>query len=333
MLRYFPCTRWLACRVLSCLVLGLTAASVHAQTGFPAKPVKFIVPFATGGAADIAGRILAEKLTEAWKQQVVVENRVGAGGSIGVEAVHKAPADGYTLLVTANSHAVNVGLYDKLPYDLVADFAPITLIGNSSLALVAHPRLPANTLPELVKLLRANPGKYTYASCGNGTVHHLAMELFKFQTKMFVVHVPYRGCSPATVDAVGGQIDMALVNLGIALLHIKAGRLKAMALTNDMRTPAAPEIQTMREAGVPELANYEVGNWLALAAPAGTPPEVIEKVGADSKRVLALPDVRQRMSGAGVDAVSSTPEEQLNLLKADIAKFKRIIEFAGIKPG
>ncbi|MDO8597611.1 MAG: tripartite tricarboxylate transporter substrate-binding protein, partial [Sulfuricaulis sp.] len=221
----------------------------------------------------------------------------------------------------------------KLPYDLIADFAPITLIATASLALVAHPKLPANTLPELVRLVRDNPGKYTYASCGNGTVHHLAMELFKFQTKTFVVHVPYRGCSPGTVDTVGGQVDMILVTLGTALPHIKAGRLKAMALTNSIRTPAAPEIPTMHEAGVPELANYEVDNWYALAAPAGTPPEVIAKIGIDSKRVLALPDVRQRMSGAGLDAVSSTPEEQLNSLKADIAKFKRVIEFAGIKPG
>jgi len=333
MLRYFLCTRWLACRVLSCLVLGLTAASVHAQTSFPAKPVRLVVPFSAGGAADITGRILAEKLTEIWKQQVIVDNRPGAGGSIGIEAMYKAPADGYTLVVIANSHAVNVGLYDKLPYDLIADLAPITLIANASLALAAHPKLPANTLPELVRLLRDNPGKYTYGSCGNGTVHHLAMELFKFQTKTFVVHVPYRGCSPATVDAVGGQVDLILVALGNALPHIKAGRLKAMALTNGIRTPVAPEIQTMHEAGVPELANYEVGNWQALAAPAGTPLEVIAKIGADSKRVLALPDVRQRMSGAGADAVSSTPEEQLNLLKADIAKFKRIIEFAGIRPG
>jgi tripartite-type tricarboxylate transporter receptor subunit TctC len=333
MLRRFLSTRWFACRVLSCIVLGLTAASVHAQTSFPAKPVRLIVTFTTGGAADITGRILAEKLTEIWKQQVIVENRVGAGGNIGIEAVHKAPADGHTLLVISNSHAVNVGLYDKLPYDLIADFAPITLIANASLALVAHPKLPANTLPELVRLFRDNPGKYTYASCGNGTAHHLAMELFKFQTKTFVVHVPYRGCSPGTVDAVGGQVDMILVTLGTALPHIKAGRLKAMALTNSIRTPAAPEIQTMHEAGVPELANYEVDNWYALAAPAGTPAEVIAKIGADSRRVLALPDVRQRMAGAGLDAVSSTPEEQLNSLKADIAKFKRVIEFAGIKPG
>ena len=267
-LRYFLRTRWFACRVLSCIVLGLTAASVHAQTSFTAKPVRLIVTFTTGGAADITGRILAEKLTEIWKQQVIVENRVGAGGNIGIEEVHKAPADGHTLLVISNSHAVNVGLYDKLPYDLIADFAPITLIANASLALVAHPKLPANTLPELVRLFRDDPGKYTYASCGNGTAHHLAMELFNFQTKTFVVHVPYRGCSPGTVDAVGGQVDMILVTLGTALPHIKAGRLKAMALTNSIR-PRRP-ISTRPQLGTPAtLRTYSTcGPYRKIDAPA-----------------------------------------------------------------
>ncbi len=323
--------RWMQC--IGCLAMALCAASVFAQGSFPIKPVRFVVTFTVGGAADITARLMAEKLSEIWQQQVIVENRAGAGGNIGIELVQKSPADGHTILVVSNSHAVNVGLYDKLPYDLIADFAPITLVANASLALVAHPGVPANTLPDLVKLFRANPGKYTYASCGNGTVHHLAMELFKFQTGTFVVHIPYRGCSLGTVDVVGGQVDAMLVTLGTALPYIKAGKLKAIALTNSGRTPVAREIVTMRESGVPELASYEVDNWYALAAPAGTPRNVIEKIAADSKRALALPDLRERMARAGLEVVTSTPEEQMNKLKDDIAKFKRIIESAGIKPG
>ena len=316
--------------LMSSLLLG---TALQAQTSFPTKPVKFVVTFTTGGAADISARLMSEKLTDLWKQQVIVENRVGAGGNIGIEAVQKSAADGHTLLVVSNSHAVNVGLYEKLPYDLITDFAPITLLANASLALVVNPRVSANNIAEIVKLFREQPGKFTYASCGNGTAHHLAMELFKFQTHTHVVHIPYRGCSPGTVDTVGGQVDMILVTLGTALPHIKAGRLKAIALTNSQRTPAAPEIPTMRESGVPELAKYEVDNWYALAAPAGTPRDVILKIAADAKRVLALPDIRQRMAAAGLDPMTSTPEEQAAYLKADIAKFKRVIDFANVKPG
>lgn len=320
-------------RAILCVLLATVSGAVLAQTGaYPTKPVRIIVTFTTGGAADIGARVLAERLTDAWKQQVVVENRIGAGGNIGIEAVQKSPADGYTLLMISNSHAVNVGLYDKLPFDLVRDFVGITYVVSTPIVLVAHPRVTANTFPEMIKLYQANPGKYTYASCGNGTTHHLAMELIKAETRSFVVHVPYRGCSPATVDAVGGQVDTLMVGIAPALPHIRAGRLKALAVTGPTRVAAAPDIPTVKESGIPALRNYEVDGWYGLAAPVGTPREILAKIEADSKRILAQPEVRQRLAQSGLEAITSTPEELMASLKADIEKFRKVIAQAAIKP-
>ena len=318
---------------LQLAVLAFTAmftAGAMAQA-YPAKPLRIVVTFTTGGAADIGARVLGERLSDLWKQQVVVENRVGAGGNIGIEAVQKSAADGHTLLMISNSHAVNVGLYDKLPFDLTRDFVGITYVVSTPIVLVTHPRVPANSFPELVKLLRDNPGKYTYASCGNGTTHHLAMELIKSQTQTFVVHVPYRGCSPATVDAVGGQVDTLMVGIAPALPHIRAGRLKALAVTGPVRAAAAPEIPTVKESGISSLRNYEVDGWYGLAAPAGTPREVIAKIEADSKRILGQPEVKQRLASSGLEAITSTPEELMASLKADIEKFRKVIDYARIK--
>jgi tripartite-type tricarboxylate transporter receptor subunit TctC len=317
--------------VTAALLLAVAPPAAAQATAFPSKPVRIIVTFTTGGAADIGARVIAERLSELWKQQVVVENRIGAGGNIGIEAVHRSPADGYTLLMISNSHAVNVGLYDKLPFDLLKDFVGITYVVSTPIVFVAHPKFPANTFAEAIRLFQTSPGKYSYASCGNGTTHHLAMELVKSQTRSFVVHVPYRGCSPATVDAVGGQVDTLMVGIAPALPHIRAGRLKALAVTDASRVSTAPDIPTVRESGIASLRDYAVDGWYGLAAPAGTPREVVAKIEADARTILARPEVRQRFAQSGLEAITAAPEPLMAALAADVAKFRKVIDYAKIK--
>lgn len=318
-------------RAAAAVLLAAAASGAHAQGAFPSKPVRFVVTFTTGGAADVSARIVAERLGALWKQQVVVENRPGAGGNIGLEAVHKSAPDGYTLVVLSNSHAVNVGLFEKLPFDLVKDFVPVANLVSTPFVLVANPKVPESSFRDLIGSIQKNPGKLTYASCGNGTTHHMAMESIKADTRSFIVHVPYRGCSPATTDVVGGQVDLAMVTLAPALPHIKSGRLKAMAITDKNRSPAAPEIPTIRETGVPQLKNYELIGWYALAAPAGTPPDVIARIEADVKTVLAQPEVQKRMQDSGMQAAFAPGTEVASWVKADIASFRKIIDFAKIR--
>jgi len=318
-------------RSLAGAALVALAASAHAQTHFPTKPVRFVVTFTTGGAADTSARIVGERLSTLWKQQVIIENRVGAGGNIGLEAVQKSPPDGYTLVVLSNSHAVNVGLFEKLPFDLVKDFVPVVNMVSTPFVLVANPKVPESSMRDLMASIQKNPGKLTYASCGNGTTHHMAMESIKAATRSFVVHVPYRGCSPATADVVGGQVDLAMVTLAPALPHIKSGRLKAIAVTDKVRSPAAPEIPTIRESGVPALANYDLVGWYALAAPAGTPADVVAKIEADVKTVLAMPEVQKRMLDSGMQAAFAPGPEVAAWVKADIAAFRKVIDYARVK--
>lgn len=306
-------------------------APVHAQD-WPTKPVKLIVTFTTGGAADITARVLGDKLSELWKQQVVVENRIGAGGNIGVETVYRSAPDGYTLLLASNTHAINMALYPKLPFDLTRDFASLGLTTSTPIVIAVHPSVKVDNLKEFTALLRSQPGKLSYATCGVATAHHFAMELYKHATKTFAVHIPHRGCSPAVVDAAGGQVDVVVASLAAVLPFVKQGKLKAIALTTRERSPSAPDIPTMRESGVPELANYEVENYYGLMAPAATPKEVQAKIEADLKKVLAMPDVKQRLNNAGLDYFIQGPEQMSATLKSDIEKFKRAIDIAGIKP-
>jgi tripartite-type tricarboxylate transporter receptor subunit TctC len=314
------------------LTLGASVAlQAHAQGTFPAKPVRFVVTFTSGGAADVSARIVAERLSALWKQQVVVENRVGAGGNIGLEAVQKAPPDGYTLVVLSNSHAVNVGLFDKLPFDLTRDFIPIANLVSTPFVLVGNPKVPESGLRDLLAAIQKNPGKLSYASCGNGTTHHVAMEAIKAETRSFIVHVPYRGCSPATTDVVSGQVDLAMVTLAPALPHIKSGRLKAYAVTDKNRSPAAPDIPTIRESGVPALKDYDLVGWYALAAPAGTPADVIARIDADVKTVLAQPEVQKRLLESGLQAAYAPGPEVASWVKADIAAFRKVIDYARVK--
>lgn len=311
--------------LLAC-VLGVSA--VHAQQ-FPSKPVRIINPFAPGGATDIVARQMAQKLTEAWGQAVVVENRAGASGAIGVEAVAKSAPDGYTLLIaTQTTHAANPALYAKLPYDAARDFAPLTLAGSTPLALLVHPSLPVSSVKELIEYARKNPGKLMYSSGGNGTSQHLTAELMKSMSNTFMLHIPYKGAGPALSDLLGGQVNVMFDNLPTALPHVKAGKLRALAVSSATRSALAPELPTMAESGLP---GFDLATWFAFFAPAATPREVTEKIAGDMRRALAQPDMKERLTAIGVDIVASSPAELAAFQRAELAKWAKIVKDSGAK--
>ena len=315
-------------RALLAIVLGAAAIAASAQT-YPAKPVRIVNPFAPGGATDQIARLVAQRLTEVWGQSVVVENRPGARGAIGLEAVAKSPADGYTLAIaTQTTQAANPALYSKLPYDPVKDFAPLTLAGSTPLALLVQPSLPATDVKSLVAYLKANPGKLTYASGGNGTSQHLTMELLKSMTGTFVVHIPYKGAGPAMVDFLGGQTNLMFYNLPTAMPHVNAGKVRALAVSTAQRSPLAPELPTIAESG---LAGFDLATWFAFYAPAATPKEVTAKIAADMQRVLAQPDVKERLLAGGVDVAGSTPEELARFQRAEMEKWAKIVKDSGAR--
>jgi tripartite-type tricarboxylate transporter receptor subunit TctC len=309
----------------------LLAGAVAAQD-YPTKPVRVIVTFTSGGAADLTARLIGDRLGELWKQQVIVENRIGAGGNIGVEAVQRSAADGYTLLLLANTHAINVALYQKLPFDLMKDFAPIALTTSSPIVLAVHPRQKPANLVEFTEMLRAQPGKLDYATCGVATAHHFAMELYKHATRTFAVHIPHRGCAPAVVDAVAGQVDIVIATMPAVLPYVKQNRLRAIALTTRERSPAAPDIPTFRESGIAALKDFEVENYYGFMAPAGTPKEIVAKLQNDLRTVLNQPELRQRLAGSGLDPFFVPGEQMMAQLARDIEKYRRAIRIANVKP-
>ena len=312
--------------------LAFCAAGALKAQPYPAKPVRIIVTFTVGGAADLTARLAGDKLAELWKQPIVVENRIGAGGRIGAETVQKSAPDGYTLLLLANTHAINQALYKDQAYDLLKDFAPLGLATSTPMVLAVNPRMNVKTVREFTDLLRSNPGKVDYATCGVATAHHFAMELYKHATKTYAVHIPHRGCSPAVSDAVGGQIDVVVASLAAVLPFVKQGRLRIVGLTSKERSPNFAEGATFRESGIPELADFEVENYYGFAAPAATPKEVTAKIEADLRRIMAMPELVGRLNGAGLDPFLKTPAEMTAILRADIAKFQRAIEVASIRP-
>lgn len=311
--------------------LLLCAAAARADT-FPAKPVKVIVTFTVGGAADLSARLIGDRLAELWKQQVVVENRIGAGGRIGVEAVHRSPPDGYTLLLFSNTHVINQALYKDQGFDLLKDFTPLGLTTSTPMVLAANPRVPVKSLQEFTALLRSQPGKVDYTTCGVATAHHFAMELYKHATNTFAVHIPHRGCSPAVADTVGGQIDYVVSSLAAVLPFARQGKLRVIALTSEKRSPTAPEYPTFRESGLPELKDFAVENYYGFMAPGGTPPEVAARIEADIRQTLAVPEFVARMSNAGLDLFQYNAQQMMTLVRADLDKFSRAIQLANIKP-
>lgn len=310
----------------ACMCAGAIGAA-YAQ-GYPSKPVRVVTPVTAGSAVDTVARVIGQKLTEAWNMQVIVDNRVGANGIIGTEAAARAPADGYTVFLGNDAVlAINPALYHKLPYDSLRDFAPVTQAANIPLVLVVHPSLPVKTVKELIALARAHPGQLNYASGGNGSPQQLPMEMLKAATGINIIHVPYKGLGPAFNDVLGGQVPMMFAGMSNAVPHLAAGRLRALAVAGAQRSPALPGVPTVAEAGVP---GFYYAAWTGYLVPSGTPKEAIAKLHDDIVRALALPDVRERLSGLGFELIGSTPEEFGARLKTDIARLGKVVRGAGI---
>jgi len=313
--------------IAASLLLAWTLAA-PAQT-WPDRPIKLVVTFPAGGGADFVGRALAPKLTEALGQPVVVDNRGGANGAIGNEAVAKSAPDGYTLLLgAAGALTIAPHLYAKQAVDTFRDFIPVSLVGSSPFVLAVNPSVPAKTVAELTALAKANPGKLNCGSSGTGGAPHLACELYKSVTGAQIVHVPYKGLAPAITDLLGGNVQVLFADIGLIAPHVKAGTLRALAVTGTQRTPALPEVPTMIEAGVP---GYTAGTWYGVLAPAGTPPAIVKRLNTDIAKALASPDLRAQFADQAVVAAGGTPEEFAALIRADYDKWGKVIKDANIK--
>jgi tripartite-type tricarboxylate transporter receptor subunit TctC len=315
---------------LAALAALALAPIAHGQApGYPAKTIKIIVPFAVGGIADTFARVIGQKLADLWGQPVVIENKTGAGGNIGADLVAKAAPDGYTLLMSnIGTHAVNVHLVKAMPFDPVKDFVPIAHVLDAEGLMVVHPDVKAKTVAEVIALAKAEPGKLTYASGGTGTTSHLAGEMFKAAAKVDIVHVPYKGNSPAITDLVGGQTTMAFATMPTVMPMVKAGRLRAVAVIGTTRAAALPDVPTVAESGLPGFA---VSNWIGLFAPAGTPPEIVKRVNAEVIRIMQSPEVVKRLEAEGAKFVPMTAEQFADFQKAELAKWGKAIREAGIK--
>ncbi len=321
-------------RVRHAWCAGLVAVSgavvgVSAQAqDYPSKPVRIIVPFASGGSADVFGRFIAQRLQEAMGQSFVIDNRPGAGSVVGTDAVAKAAPDGYTLLVMSNTHTVNESLIPNKPFQLMRDFAPIAPINYSDLVLVAKAGLPANTLPELIRAAKAKPGGMSYASSGPGTPYHMAGELFKAKAGVSIVHIPYKGSAGARTDVLGGQLEMMFDAIPTMTEHIKAGKVKALATTGKTRSATLPDVPTVSEAGVP---GYEATIWLGLMAPKGTPAAIVNRLNAEVAKITANPEVRRAWTAQGTTAMTMSVDEFTRYMTEDIAKWAEIVKISGAK--
>lgn len=308
--------------------LALLPLAAGAQP-WPSKPVKVVVPFTAGGSTDTVARIMAEKLTSRLGQPVLVDNRAGAGGMIGSEFVAKAPADGYTLLVgTSSTMAIIPHLYSKPTYDPMKDFAPVILLGTADIDIVVNPKVPARTVKELVAYAKSNPGKLTYASGGNGSISHLLGEYFDSMADVKMLHVPYKGDAQMTTDLIGGQVDMAFGTAVVFLPHIKSGKVVAIAVTNPKRSTTQKDLPTVSESGVP---GYDAVQWFGIAAPAGTPREIVQRLNDEMRAILAQPDVQKRFGDLGFDVVGDKPDQFAAFVRSENAKWKKIVETANVK--
>ena len=308
---------------------ALAAAPMAGAQAYPAKPIRIVVPFPPGGATDILARAVAQKLTDAWGQAVVVDNRPGAGGNIGSEIVAKAAPDGYTLeMGTVGTHAINASLYAKMPYDHVKDFAPVILVAGVPNVLVVNPSLPVSSVQELIAYAKANPGKLNFAWSGSGTSIHLAGELFKVMAGVQMTHIPYKGSAPALQDLIGGQVQLMFDNLPPSLPHIKAGKLRALAVTSATRSSALPDTPTIAESGLP---GFEASSWFGVLAPAGTPPAIIARLNAEIGAWLASAEAKEKMLALGANIGGGSPEDFARHIAAETAKWQKVVKASGAK--
>lgn len=322
----------------SLLLLAACSATALAQTpstgsgqAYPGRPVRILVAYPPAGTTDILARTVGQKMTESWGQPVIVDNRPGANGNIGTELAARATPDGYTILMAAAAtHSINNTLYPKLTWDAVRDFAPIGLVAMVPNILVVNNALPVKSVKELIAYARANPGKLTHGSPGSGSTSHLSMELFKSLTGTRMIHVPYKGSAPVLADMMGGQISLTMDNIPVYLPHAQAGRIRALAVGSRKRTPAAPDLPTAEEAGVPGLVAV---SWFGLVAPARAPQRVVEQLSKETARILKLPDVHRRISDLGAEPVGGTPQEYAAFIKSEINKWRKVIQAAGVRVG
>ncbi len=311
--------------LLAILALALPGAAT--AQAYPAKAVRMIVGFPPGGPTDVLARIVAQKLGESWNQQVIVDNRAGASGMIGAELTARAAPDGHTLLMVPVTYAVAPSLFSKMSYDTERDLATVAQVAASPFILVVHPTLPVKTVKDLMVLGRSRPCQLNYASASTGGMPHLAGELFNTMTCAKLVHIPYKGAAPATTDLLAGQVQLMFNNMLSAMPQVKAGRLRAVAVTSSQRSKAAPELPTIAET----VAGYEASGWYGVLAPAATPRELVNRINAEVNRIMKLPDVTQRLAGDGVEAVGITPEQFGAYLRAEVAKWNKVVKAAGIK--
>jgi len=313
--------------VLYALMVAVVPGLAIAQSAYPTRPVRVIVPFPPGGGNDLLARIIGQKLGDMWGQPVVIDNKPGGNTIVGTEALARSAPDGYTLMLTSSSHVIIPSLLN-LPFDAIKDFAPVTTVSSSELVLVVNPQVPAKSVQELIALAKAKPGQLNFASGGSGNPNHLAGEMFNSMTGTKIVHVPYKGGGPALNDLVGGQVQMFFVASAVVLPFIKSDRLKALAISGNHRLAALPDVPTFTEAGLP---NFDVGQWYAILAPAGTPKPIIDKVAADVTTVLALPDVKEKLAAQGMEAFVTTPAQLGDLMSKDLARYAKLIKSADIK--
>lgn len=327
-------TRGRLVRALGTLALALGAAlaprpaAAQAPDAWPGRPVRFILPFPPGGGTDILGRLIAERLTVNLGQPVVTENRGGAGGNVGAEAAAKSAPDGYTIVLVAPSLAISPSLYSKLNYDPVKDFSPVSLVAIVPNVMITHPSVPAATLTEFIRLAKTKPGEMNFGSGGSGTSNHLAGELFNIVAGVKLVHVPYKGVNLAMQDVLSGRVQLVVIGIPAAAPHIKAGKLRALALVAPQRSPVLPEVPTVTEAGLPK---FEVTTWYGILAPAGTPRPVVVRLNAELGKIMHAPELKERLDALATDPVTSTPEEFAALIEREIVKWGDVVREAGLK--
>jgi tripartite-type tricarboxylate transporter receptor subunit TctC len=314
---------WWRCIVVAASIF---AAGVAVAQVYPVKPVRVVIPWPPGGGNDIAGRIIMAKVSEAMGQQFTIDNRGGAGGTIGTDVVAKSAPDGYTLLVQSTTHVGNAHLYKKLPYDALADFAPVGLLTAQTAVLTVHPSLPARSVREFVALARARPGEILYSTAGSGSIPHLSMALLASMTNTRLTHIPYKGGGPQVIALVAGESQASIATVASVIPHIRSGRLRALGISLARRSATLPEVPTIAEAGIP---GYEMSPWIAAFAPAGTPRAVIERLNNEINRALKLPDVAQNLSAQALDPWHSTPEEFGARMRADYDKYAQLIKLTG----